>query len=204
MTRQLKQRLLIYGAGVFVYVCAVAATIQYTLSDWVKFILFLTAYLVVGFDAFRQLAEHLMKKEIFSEYLLIILATTGAFGVQRYTEGVLVMLLFELGMMFEAVSTDSARRSIEQMIDIRPEYATRKVRGKETRVEPSELKLRHIIVVKPGERIPVDAVVTVGTSTVDTKALPGEYMPQTVEPGDEIYGGCINLSGVIEARVSSI
>ena len=204
MTRQLKQRLLIYGSGVFIYICAVAATIQYTLSDWVKFILFLTAYLVIGFDAFRQLADNLMKKEIFSEYLLIILATVGAFGVQRYTEGVLVMLLFELGMMFEAVSTDNAKRSIERMIDIRPEYATRKVRGKETRVEPSELKLRHIIIVKPGERIPVDAVVTAGTSTVDTKALTGEYMPQTVEPGDEIYGGCINLSGVIEARVSRI
>lgn len=204
MTRQLKQRLIIYGVGVFMYAGAAAVSMQYTLSDRVKFVLFLTAYLVVGFDAFRQLTQKLLKKDIFSEYLLIILSTAGAFGVQRYTEGVLVMLLFEMGMMFEAISTDSAKRSIAQMIDIRPEYATRKVRGKETRVEPGELKLRHIIVVRPGERIPVDAVVTAGTSTVDTKALTGEYMPQTVEPGDHIYGGCINLSGVIEARVNRI
>ena len=115
-----------------------------------------------SFDAFKVLEEKLAQKKFLTEYTLIILATIGAFGVARYVEGVLVMLLFELGMMFEAYSTDSAKRSIKELIDIRPEYATRKVHGKEFKVDPSALKLGHIIVIKPGERIPVDAVVVSG------------------------------------------
>lgn len=204
MAKQLKQRLIIYGAGVFLYLCAVIVTSRFIMSDRVKFIIFLAAYLVVGFDAFQQLTKNILQKKILTEYFLIIMATVGAFGLQRYAEGVLVMLLFELGMMFEAFSTDSAKRSIAQMIDIRPEYAIRRVRGKETKVDPSELKLRHIIIVKPGERIPVDAVVITGDTTVDTKALTGEAMPQSIHPGDKIYSGCINLSGAIEARVTRV
>lgn len=158
MTEELKKRCIIYAVGVFVYVCGIAVTIQYTMTDRAKFIWFLAAYLIVGFDAFKVLEEKLAQKKFLTEYTLIILATIGAFGVARYVEGVLVMLLFELGMMFEAYSTDSAKRSIKELIDIRPEYATRKVHGKEFKVDPSALKLGHIIVIKPGERIPVDAV----------------------------------------------
>ena len=132
---------------------------------------------------------------------MIVLATAGAFGVGRYIEGAFVMFLFELGMIFEAVSVDRTKRSIAEMIDIRPAYAVRKINGIETKVEPSELCVNHIIVIKPGERIPVDAVITSGITTVDTKALTGEMMPETVRRGDKIYGGCINLSSMIEARV---
>ena len=132
------------------------------------------------------------------------MATIGSFGIGRYVEGVFVMLLFELGMIFEAVSTDRAKRSIAQMIDIRPPYAVQKVGTEEIQVEPSELKLDHIIVIKPGERIPVDAVVTSGSTSIDTKALTGEARPQSAGRGDKIYSGCINLSGMIEARVTRI
>lgn len=204
MTTQLKKTSIIYGVGVFIYICGVIMTLQSSVVDWVKFCVFLVAYLVIGFDSFRHLSENLMHKKFLTEYTLIILATVGAFGIGRYIEGVLVMLLFELGVIFETFSTDSAKRSIAEMIDIRPAYATRKIKGKETQVDPSELKLRHIIIIKPGERIPVDAVVTSGVTTIDTKALTGEAMPQTARPGDNIYSGCINLSGVIEARVTKV
>lgn len=204
MTEQLKRTSIIYGAGVLLYLCGVILTMKIAVTDGVKFFIFLVSYLVIGFDLFKTFSEKLMEKKLLTEYTLIILATVGAFGIGRYVEGVLVMLLFELGMIFEKFSADSAKRSIAEMIDIRPAYATRKIKGKETQVDPSELKLRHIIVIKPGERIPVDAVVTSGVTTIDTKALTGEAMPQTARPGDKIYSGCINLSGVIEARVAKI
>lgn len=204
MTKQLKQRCVIYGVGVLLYIGVSVVSLKYMLPDNAKFIMFLVAYMVIGFDAFRTFSEGLLKKKFSIDYLLMILATVGAFGVGRYMEGVLVMLLFELGMIFEAFSTDKAKRSIAEMIDIRPAYAVRKIRGQETQVDPSELKLCHIIVIKPGERIPVDAVVTSGKTTIDTKALTGEAMLQAVQPGDKIYSGCINLSGVIEARVAKL
>ena len=204
MTGELKRRVKIYGAGVILYLLAIAVTTQAILPDALRFVWFLAAYLLIGFDAFQKLQEAFLKKKFLTEYTLIILATIGAFGVGRYAEGVLVMLLFELGMMFEAYTTDNARRSIESMINIRPESATRKVRGREFKVDPSLLKPGHTIVIRPGERIPADAVVTSGTTSIDTKALTGESVPRAAWPGDQIYGGCINLSGEIEAKVTAL
>lgn len=204
MAKELKIRSIIYGIGVLIYVCAVAVAKKYILPDGIQFVWFLAAYLVIGFDTFRQLTGQLLAKRVLTEYTLITLATVGAFGIERYTEGVLVMLLFELGMIFEAFSTDNAKRSIARMLNIRPEYATRKVHGREFKVNPSALKVGNTIVIKPGERIPVDAVVTSGMSSIDTKALTGEAMPQSVETGDKVYSGCINLSGVIEAKTLAL
>ncbi len=204
MAKQLKQRSVIFLSGVFIYICIIFAVEANTIEDRYKFFMFLAAYLVTGFDAFRTVSERLLSKKIPADYLMIILATIGSFGIGRYVEGVFVMLLFELGMIFEAVSTDRAKRSIAQMIDIRPPYAVQKVGTEEIQVEPSELKLDHIIVIKPGERIPVDAVVTSGSTSIDTKALTGEARPQSAGRGDKIYSGCINLSGMIEARVTRI
>lgn len=204
MTARLKRRSLIFGAGVLVYLCALVVSAQVTLSDWVRFVWFLIAYLIVGFDSFVGLRDRFARKRFLTEYTLMILATVGAFGIERYEEGVLVMILFELGLIFEAFSTDTAKRSIAEMIDIRPQYAIRKVKGKEQQVDPSELKRNHIIIIKPGERIPVDAVITSGTTSIDTKAVTGESVPVSAGPGDRIYSGCINLRGVVEARVSKV
>lgn len=201
MTAQLKKRSIIYGVGVFVYVCAIATTTYNTMDDWEKFTWFMAAYLIIGFDVFKTLGEKLMQKKFLTEYTLMTLATVGAFGIGRYTEGVLVILLFELGVIFEAYSTDSAKRSIEEMINIRPPYATTQTGWQ---VDPSELRIGDIIVIKPGERIPVDAVVRKGSSMIDTKAVTGEPVPKKVTVGGEIYSGCINLSGVLEARVIKI
>lgn len=204
MTTELKKRSIIYGAGVFIYVCAIATTTHNMMGDWAKFIWFLIAYLIIGYDVFRVLCEKFFQKKFLTEYTLITLATVGAFGIGRYTEGVLVMLLFELGVIFEAYSTDSAKRSIEEMIDIRPPYATKKSEAGEVKVQPSELEVGDLIVIKPGERIPVDAIVKTGSSMVDTKAVTGESMPCKARESSFIYSGCINLSGVLEAKVVKV
>lgn len=204
MTAQLKKISMIYSLGVAIYVCGVVWTLYTTVTDWAKFLVFLAAYLVIGFESFKKVSERLMQKKVPTEHILIILATVGAFGIGRYIEGVFVMLLFDLGLIFEEFATDSAKRSIAEMIDIRPEYATRKTLGEEIQVDPWELQLYNIIVIKPGERIPVDAVVLNGVTTIDTKALTGEAAPQLARPGDRIYSGCINLSGVIEAKVIKV
>ena len=204
MTTELKKRSIIYGAGVFIYVCAIATTTHNMMGDWAKFIWFLIAYLIIGYDVFRVLCEKFFQKKFLTEYTLITLATVGAFGIGRYTEGVLVMLLFELGVIFEAYSTDSAKRSIEEMIDIRPPYATKKSEAGEVKVQPSELEVGDLIVIKPGERIPVDAIVKTGSSMVDTKAVTGEPVPRKVRESSFIYSGCINLSGVLEAKVVKV
>lgn len=204
MTTELKKRSIIYGAGVFIYVCAIATTTHNMMGDWAKFIWFLIAYLIIGYDVFRVLCEKFFQKKFLTEYTLITLATVGAFGIGRYTEGVLVMLLFELGVIFEAYCTDSAKRSIEEMIDIRPPYATKKSEAGEVKVQPSELEVGDLIVIKPGERIPVDAIVKTGSSMVDTKAVTGESMPRKARESSFIYSGCINLSGVLEAKVVKV
>lgn len=204
MTTELKKRSIIYGAGVFIYVCAIATTTHNMMGDWAKFIWFLIAYLIIGYDVFRVLCEKFFQKKFLTEYTLITLATVGAFEIGRYTEGVLVMLLFELGVIFEAYSTDSAKRSIEEMIDIRPPYATKKSEAGEVKVQPSELEVGDLIVIKPGERIPVDAIVKTGSSMVDTKAVTGESMPRKARESSFIYSGCINLSGVLEAKVVKV
>ena len=202
MTAQLKKRSIIYGAGVLLYVCAIIITTYNTLDDRIKFIWFLIAYLIIGYDVFKNLCERFMQKRFLTEYTLMTLATVGAFGIGRYIEGVLVMLLFELGIIFESYATDSAKRSIEEMVDIRPPYATRKINDKEVQVDPAELRRNDVIVIKPGERIPVDAVVRGGSSMIDTKAVTGEPVPRKAVAGDRIYSGCINLSGVLVAKVT--
>lgn len=204
MTEQLKKQSLIYGVGVAIYVAALVASSCYTLNDELKFVWFLIAYLVVGFDVFKKLCDRLMECKLLTEYTLITVATIGAFGIGRYAEGVLVMILFELGVIFETYSTARAKRSIAEMIDIRPSYAIRKTENGEEQVDPVELQIADTIVIKPGERVPVDGVLEAGTTLLDMKAVTGESMPKRVSPGDKIYSGCINLSGAVEAKVLKV
>lgn len=201
MAKQLRVKSIIYIAGIVVYVGAVAASRRFMLGDHLKFVWFLAAYLIIGFETFVRLGESLMQKKILTEYMLILSATVGALGIGRYTEGVFVMALFGLGMLFDAYSTDNTKRTIQALINIRPEYATRLVRGREFKVDPSNLKPGHAIIIKPGERVPADAMITYGISDVDTKALTGEATPQPVGAGDRIYSGYINLSAAVEAMV---
>lgn len=201
MTEQLKKQSMIYGVGVVIYLAAVIVTSNFTIEDEIKFVWFLIAYLIVGFDVFKKLRDRILELKFLTEYTLTTVATIGAFGIGRYTEGVLVMILFELGVIFEAYSTDNAKRSIEEMIDIRPAFAIRKTDGGEEQIDPIDLQVGDIIVIKPGERVPVDGIVEAGSTLLDMKAVTGESMPRRVSEGNKIYSGCINLSGAVEAKV---
>lgn len=204
MTKQLKVRSAIYLAGLFLYLTAIWASNVWVLNEQLKFMWYLAAYLIVGFEAFKSLREKFVQKKFLSEYTMIILATIGAFGIERYTEGVLVMILFEFGMLIHAFSADTAKRSIAKMMDIRPVTATVVVDGQEVKTEPSRLQVGQKIIIKPGEIVPADACVTSGTTLIDTKALTGEPIPRGVEAGDVIYSGCMNIQGVIEAEVLKV
>lgn len=204
MTEQLKKQSMIYGVGVVIYLAAVIVTSNFTIEDEIKFVWFLIAYLIVGFDVFKKLRDRILELKFLTEYTLMTVATIGAFGIGRYTEGVLVMILFELGVIFEAYSTDNAKRSIEEMIDIRPAFAIRKTDGGEEQIDPIDLQVGDIIVIKPGERVPVDGIVEAGSTLLDMKAVTGESMPRRVSEGNKIYSGCINLSGAVEAKVLKV
>ena len=204
MTEQLKKQSMIYGVGVVIYLAAVIVISNFTIEDEIKFVWFLIAYLIVGFDVFKKLRDRILELKFLTEYTLTTVATIGAFGIGRYTEGVLVMILFELGVIFEAYSTDNAKRSIEEMIDIRPAFAIRKTDGGEEQIDPIDLQVGDIIVIKPGERVPVDGIVEAGSTLLDMKAVTGESMPRRVSEGNKIYSGCINLSGAVEAKVLKV
>lgn len=204
MTEQLKKQSMIYGVGVVIYLAAVIVTSNFTIEDEIKFVWFLIAYLIVGFDVFKKLRDRILELKFLTEYTLTTVATIGAFGIGRYTEGVLVMILFELGVIFEAYSTDNAKRSIEEMIDIRPAFAIRKTDGGEEQIDPIDLQVGDIIVIKPGERVPVDGIVEAGSTLLDMKAVTGESMPRRVSEGNKIYSGCVNLSGAVEAKVLKV
>lgn len=204
MTEQLEKQSMIYGVGVVIYLAAVIVTSNFTIEDEIKFVWFLIAYLIVGFDVFKKLRDRILELKFLTEYTLTTVATIGAFGIGRYTEGVLVMILFELGVIFEAYSTDNAKRSIEEMIDIRPAFAIRKTDGGEEQIDPIDLQVGDIIVIKPGERVPVDGIVEAGSTLLDMKAVTGESMPRRVSEGNKIYSGCINLSGAVEAKVLKV
>lgn len=202
MTGNVKKQWCIFGAGMVVFGGAAWISYKYRLSGAIEFTLFLVSYLLLSVSVFRRVIVNLQEKKYFSENILIVLATAGAIGVGRYLEGNAVILLFAAAGIIEEMTVRRSKKYIRDFIDIQPVTATRKVRGKEFKVGPSKLKVQNIVVVKPGERVPIDGVITAGATTLDTKALTGETIPQTAVPGDKIYGGSINLTGAIEVKVT--
>ena len=202
MTEEAKTKGIEIGAGVILYVTAWGVTSYYTVSRNVEIVLFLLPYVVLSVTTYWDLVSMLIRKQFPDENLLTVIATAGAFCIGRHHEAVAAMLFYQVGKFIEEISLSRTRKSITEYIDIRPEYANLKVgRNEEKIVPPQELKLRQVIVIRPGEKIPVDVVVTLGTGTVDMKALTGESTPKAVKPGDRLYSGSINLNSVLEARV---
>lgn len=202
MTEEAKTKGIEIGAGVILYVTAWGVTSYYTVSRNVEIVLFLLPYVVLSVTTYWDLVSMLIRKQFPDENLLMVIATAGAFCIGRHHEAVAAMLFYQVGKFIEEISLSRTRNSITEYIDIRPEYANLKVgRNEEKVVPPQELKLRQVIVIRPGEKIPVDVVVTLGTGTVDMKALTGESTPKAVKPGDRLYSGSINLNSVLEARV---
>ncbi len=204
MAKEVKMKCIEIGLGLFLYLNALFSVRHWDVYGKTQLIIFLIPYAALSVGIFWDMAKHFRKLYIFDENLLILLATVGALMIGKYTEAVGAILFFQFGKMVELISLTRTKRSIARFMDIRPEYANRKMHGREEKVHPGELSPRQIIVIKPGERIPVDAVVTLGTSMVDTKALTGESEPREVKLGDKLYSGSINISGVLEARVSKV
>ncbi|MDR1801144.1 MAG: cadmium-translocating P-type ATPase [Lachnospiraceae bacterium] len=201
MSLRFKLRVLLYLTGFTLFGFIIWYTTKYQVPDEKRFLLYLAAYMLLGFDVFRRLAHRFLKFDLINEYLIIVLASLGAIALRYYFEAVLLISVFEVCIFMDWLTVGRANKTISKYMDIRPAYATRRIRGKEIVVDPSELTVRQLIVIKPGERIPVDAVVVRGSGNVDTKALTGEAMPRPVQPGDWIYGGCLNIDGSLIARV---
>lgn len=170
--------------------------------QWVLFIIYVLPYLIVGYDIVYKAARNISHGQIFDENFLMMIATFGAFGVGEYSEAVAVMLFYQVGELFQSYAVGKSRQSITAMMDICPEYANMEVDGVLEQVDPDDVEIGTIIVVKPGERIPLDGVVVEGESLIDTAALTGESVPRRASAGDEIISGCVNGGGTLKVRTT--
>ncbi|MGG1690783.1 heavy metal translocating P-type ATPase [Heyndrickxia coagulans] len=171
-------------------------------SSTVQLGLFLIAYIIIGGDIVLNAVKNILRGQVFDEHFLMALATIGAFAVKQYPEGVAVMLFYQVGELFQGIAVNRSRKSISALMDIRPDYANVKVGNDIQRVSPEEVRIGDLIVVKPGEKVPLDGKVVEGSSMVDTSALTGESVPREVEVGSEVLSGFINKNGVLTVEVS--
>ena len=194
--------IILLGAALFVGVWIYTGS-QPNINQWLMLGLFLVPYLVLGFEIISDAIIKLLHGELFDEYFLMTVASIGALCIGEYPEAVAVMLFFRIGECFEDYAVDKSRRSIAELMDIRPDYACVEVDGVLQKFDPNTIPVGTVITVTPGERIPLDGVIMDGESSVDTSALTGESMPRTVKKGQQVVSGCVNLSGVLRIRVSS-
>lgn len=199
MTDNIKKRLIRIIIG---SVLLLAAVLVDTSQEWLNIALYLSSYIIIGGDIVLRAIRNIIKGKFFDENFLMAIATIGAMIISEYAEGIAVMLLYQIGELFQSYAVGRSRGSIADLMDIRPDYAYVKRDEGLIRVDPDEVKVGELIVIKPGERIPLDARVIQGLSMVDTSALTGESLPREVGPGDEILSGCINVHGVITAEIT--
>jgi len=170
--------------------------------EWLQIAMFVISYIIAGGDIVKRAVTNILRGKVFDENFLMSVATIGAFLIGEYPEGIAVMLFYQVGELFQSYAVDKSRRSIADAMDIRPDYANVKRGDEVIKIDPDEVKIGDIIVIKPGERVPLDGKVIEGNSMVDTSALTGESVPREVEVGHEILSGCININGVITAEVT--
>lgn len=194
--------IILLGAALFVGVWIYTGS-QPNINQWLMLGLFLVPYLVLGFEIISDAIIKLLHGELFDEYFLMTVASIGALCIGEYPEAVAVMLFFRIGECFEDYAVDKSRRSIAELMGIRPDYACVEVDGILQKFDPNTIPVGTVITVTPGERIPLDGVIMDGESSVDTSALTGESMPRTVKKGQQVVSGCVNLSGVLRIRVNS-
>ncbi len=175
---------------------------QLPVEGYVRFLLFMIPYLVIGYDILKKAFKGILNRQVFDENFLMAVATVGAIVLGNYTEGVAVMLFYQIGELFQSYAVGKRRRNISELMDIRPDYANIERDGKLEKVDPDEVEIGSVIVVQPGEKIPIDGVVTEGKTTLNTSALTGESLPREVAPGDEVISGCINMMGVLKIRTT--
>ena len=179
----------------------VALMIHFPL-EWINQLIYLVAYVIVGWEIVKKAFRNITRGKVFDENFLMTVATIGAFGIGEFPEAVAVMLFYQVGELFQHYAVDKSRKSIASLMDIRPDFANVEREGNVQKVDPSDVKIGEIIIVKPGEKVPLDGIVIEGTSSLDTKALTGEALPRDVQEGLQVISGCINLNGVIKIEVT--
>ena len=202
MTKKQKKTLRCILGSTVLFAVVWAVTALASLPPWWEFLLYLLPYALIGWDILWKAVRNIKNGQVFDENFLMALATIGAFGCGEYREGVAVMLFYQVGELFQSVAVSRSRASIAQLMDIRPDSANVERDGQVVTVDPEEVAVDEIIVIRAGERVPLDGTVVEGASALDTAALTGESMPRDVAAGDEVVSGCVNLSGLLRVKVS--
>ena len=176
-------------------------------EGWLRFLLYLIPYFIIGYDILRKAFKGIKNRQPFDESLLMSIATIGAIAIAvcddgDYTEAIAVMLFYQIGEWFQSYAVGKSRRNISELMDIRPDYANIEINGKLEQVDPDEVEVGSVILVQPGEKVPIDGIILEGSSTLNTSALTGESLPRETRPGDEIISGCINMTGVLKIRTT--
>lgn len=171
-------------------------------NPYLRLSVFMVPYLIIGYDILRKAVLGVVHGEVFDENFLMAAATVGAILLGEYMEGVAVMLFYQIGELFQSYAVGKSRRNISSLMDIRPDYANIEVDGKTRQVDPDEVAIGTVILVQPGEKVPIDGVVTEGNASLNTSALTGESLPREVQEGDEVISGCVNMSGVLKIRTT--
>ena len=176
-------------------------------EGWLRFLLYLIPYFIIGYDILRKAFKGIKNRQPFDESLLMSIATIGAIAIAvcddgDYTEAIAVMLFYQIGEWFQSYAVGKSRRNISELMDIRPDYANIEINGKLEQVDPDEVEVGSVILVQPGEKVPIDGIILEGSSTLNTSALTGESLPREAGPGDEIISGCINMTGVLKIRTT--
>ena len=184
------------------FILFVAAMVINVSNVWINNILYIISYLIVGYDIVLKAIRNMFRGKVFDENFLMTVATIGAFGVGEFPEAVAVMLFYQVGELFQSFAVDRSRKSISSLMDIRPDFANLVKEDSIEKVDPDEVSIGNIILIRPGEKIPLDGVVVEGNSMIDTKALTGESVPREVNVGDDILSGCINVNGLLKVEVT--
>jgi len=179
-----------------------AAIIINSNNTWLQLALFVTSYIIVGSDVVMRAVRNILKGDVFDENFLMSIASIGAFFVGEFPEGVAVMLFYQVGELFQSYAVNKSRKSIASLMNIRPDYANVKKGDELIKTDPDDVHIGDIIVIKAGEKIPLDGIVIDGSSTIDTSALTGESLPREIEVGSNLLSGCININGLITAEVT--
>lgn len=179
----------------------IAFSINFT-TQWINYILYILSYITVGLEIVRKAIRNIIRGKVFDENFLMTVATIGAFGIGEFPEAACVMLFYQVGELFQSYAVDKSRKSISSLMDIRPDFANVERNDKIEKVDPDEIKIGEIIVVKPGEKVPLDGYIIEGKSSLDTKALTGESLPREIAEGEEVLSGSINLTSMIKIEVT--
>ena len=171
-------------------------------EGYLEFALYMIPYVVIGYDIIKKAFKGIRNKQVFDENFLMAVATIGAILLKDYKEGTAVMLFYQIGELFQSYAVGKSRRNISELMDIRPDYANMEIDGKLEKVDPDEVEIGSVIIVQPGEKVPIDGVILEGSTTLNTSALTGESLPRNAGPGDEIISGCINMTGVLKIKTT--